>query len=191
MALDYRTGLAYVFPPYLYADRAIAAMLTEVGIAQEASANKILQFRDPRTVFSAMLAGPSVMEPLIDAGIATTPLDPDGTAQGDKGKFLAEHLKPLAERYAAGQIEPQTMRTEIANLFKFMRECMRGVETGSDGKPLNHQWALRVKQPVEAFDMDACAASFRSETGTSEVDAMPQAPRTPPRKRSFLGRLFG
>jgi hypothetical protein len=121
MALDYDTEIELLFPPALYQDAVLAAVLKQVGIQFEDGGNKVLLFTNPRTVAALNAASEPIKAAMRQSRIGLVCYG--GNESGGKTGFLKQALHEIVRKYGSSS---EALRLAVFDLLRFVHDATMG-----------------------------------------------------------------
>lgn len=184
MALDYSQKIERVLPVELWTERDCAGLLKGLGLTPNADINRVLLFRDPRTVAALLRCD----ESLQDVYLRTGGLKPweDLRLWTGKTDFLREKLRDVIQHDRDGIYRNDTLKAAVGMVIRLGDDLTRGRARDKNGYPVVGDpmaRALMREDPLETFDVNAALA--RAFEQVKEDEALDGPAPSP------FGTLFG
>lgn len=196
MPLDYTSDIELIIPRDVFEDPISAEMLAAsgLGIQPDSRGNKVMLFKDPKTVAALLQAEDRIVEAFVKSGYGLKPWQ-DTERGSDKTGFVCSKLHEIAQARDAGRLQGDALSAAVIDLVRFMDDMTTAKTRGEDGLPVHLTDAVRKILSLPAAEPFDVAGALNS--GIEEVrqdaargSAAAPAPARAPRKRGLLGRLF-
>lgn len=165
MPLDYSWSFDAIFPADVFADPKVGPLLAMADIAFEYRGNHVPALHSADTAIALVASPRPILDFMIDKGVALTPHSATrpGDEVGIRSQFAIKELSEIADKYAAGNLSEEKVKSSVFLLHFFIRNHIRSVERNPETgrfEPIPKLVAAASGTSGPAFDADACSKAL-------------------------------